>query len=696
MLLKLSLSSEYPFWLALVCLIVGVGLSYFLYRRSKENKEVSKRIRILLFAIRSMYLSLIAFLLISPFIRSEQPIYEKPIFIIGRDMSQSIANLNDSNELQQFATELGDFRNALSEKFEVAEFGFGESVEPIEESDWYNGRTTDFSAFFREIYGRFENRNVAGMLIASDGLYNRGENPIYTQNYVPFEVHSVVLGDTGTYRDAWLDRMEYNRIAFLGNTFDLSVHVGASLLKGKQSSVVVKRNGRVIESKKISITSDDFNERVEFKLKAEELGILRFDVEVSEVEGEESASNNVKSIYVEVLEGKRNVLVLTAAPHPDIAALTNAVNESKHYTARAVNLKDYAGDVSAYDLIVLYQLPAGNAGRIPNDLLKSNASLLFIFGKNSDIDQYNGLDYPLKLNRFRRRYNEVVGLVNRDFSYFGIDFEKATRISEYPPLISPFASYESNSPVVSLFRQKIGKVETDMPLISFTEENGRKTGYICGEGFWRWRLYDYRLNGNSRLFDDLFRQIVQYLSVREDRSRFRVNLEPSYFEDERVVVYAEYYDKSFELNNDFEATFYLTDEEGKEFDFSFLKTSSAYQLDLGRLEKGSYQWRAELSDGMNRYSKKGELSIKELQLEMNRLKADQTLLYNLSNNFGGEMYFPGDLAVLAEKLNADNRFKTILHYREKLMEFIAFKWIFVFLLLLMSAEWFVRKYLGLN
>ena len=112
------------------------------------------------------------------------------------------------------------------------------------------------------------------------------------------------------------------------------------------------------------------------------------------------------------------------------------------------------------------------------------------------------------------------------------------------------------------------------------------------EGLWRWRFYDQMKNQNTNNFEDFIGKLITFLAVKENRDPFKVKIENEYTESQSVVVKAELYNKSFELINEPEVSFDYTNENGKTFQSAFVRTGSAYRLDLGKLQQGIYEWKA--------------------------------------------------------------------------------------------------------
>ena len=647
----------------------------------------------MLLVLRSAYIAILAFLLISPFVLSLDPVIEKPILIFAQDKSESVAHLTDSNELRQYIEARQEFLASSEDAFDVHYFEFGESLSDEFTSDDFDHRLTNYSEFLNVLEDRYENRNVSLLVMASDGLYNRGSNPIYSP-ILPFPLYTVALGDTLPKKDIWIDKVSHNKIAFLGNTFDVKIDFGASLLKDGITEIRIKRNGKLYNAIRAVIDKDDYTSSRTLKIEADEVGLLRFEVDIATMKEEVSETNNKQFFYIDVLEGQQEILILSASPHPDVAALKLAINNSKNFRARSVTIRNFDGNVDPFNLLIINQLPNHRYNKL--NFNRKDLPVLYVIGKSTSIGDFNKLSSGLQIKRFKGRYNESTAYFNDAFQYFSIDTDKPESLEEFPPLNTPFGDYHNDKEISTLFFQQIGNVKTNYPLVAFFEEGGVKSGVITGEGLWRWRLFDYRLNNSTKLFDGLIQRMVQYLSLREDKSRFRIQVEPSYFENNNVVINAEYYDKAYELENEYNADFIIRDEDGNNFEYSFLKFNETYQVDLGKLKVGDYSWTARLDDGREIFEKNGSFRIKALQLEKNRLKADHAFLYNLSHKNGGSLIYPEDLEGLSEEILNNEKYKAVIHYNERMKSLISFKWLFFLLLFLFSTEWFIRKWLGLN
>jgi hypothetical protein len=193
----------------------------------------------------------------------------------------------------------------------------------------------------------------------------------------------------------------------------------------------------------------------------------------------------------------------------------------------------------------------------------------------------------------------------------------------------------------------------------------------------------------------LIGKTIQYLTVKEDKRKFRVYpLKNVVEEDENVKFIAELYNASYEPINTANVQLSLTDANKKLFNYNFSPIGSSYQLDLGFLNPGIYSFKAK-AIGTNE-AVNGKLVVKPLQIEMVNTKADFGLLRSLAANNSGKFFSAEKLESCIEDLKKNANITSVSYNEKRPDELINIKWIFFLLLFLISAEWFIRKYEGAN
>ena len=185
------------------------------------------------------------------------------------------------------------------------------------------------------------------------------------------------------------------------------------------------------------------------------------------------------------------------------------------------------------------------------------------------------------------------------------------------------------------------------------------------------------------------------MAVETDKRPFRVKPAKTIFSDNESVLFeAQLYNANFEAVNTPDVQMQITDESGKNYTFQFNKNEHNYSLDAGFLPAGNYRYSASVALGNNHYKSEGKFAVAALQLEDINTVADWKLLQNLASAHNGKMQTLEKADEIAENLLSANTLKPVLYDTTTTQNAIDLRWIFALLILLLSAEWFVRKWSG--
>lgn len=645
-------------------------------------------------SLRFTVITLLSFLLLTPLIKTLTRQTEKPIIIVAQDNSQSVVTNKDSTFYRmKYATDMQDFIQDLSEKYEVKTLAFGDRIS--ETADFtFNEKQTDFAMLLDDIDVRYANRNVGAIVLASDGLYNSGSNPLYHALKVP--VYAVALGDTTAQKDLLVGSIQYNKVAYLNNSFPIEITVIGREANGERATLKLAEDSATLFTKEIAVAGNKFRQVIPVYLDAKKKGIHHYKISLSGTSGEITLSNNQKDIYVEVQEAKRKVLIIADSPHPDISALRQAIESNENYEVKVGNIDKQDYSIKDQQLVILHQLPS--VDHPASDLIKSirqeGIPCLYVLGAQTNVGAFNLLESGVTIRNSLNKNNDVRPAVNADFSLFTVEDQLKDVVKTFPPLIAPFGDYIISGQGSSLLTQQIGSVLTNQPLLFLGESGTVKTGVLCGEGCWRWRLNDYQVNGNTDAFNGIVSKAVQYLGTREIKSHFKVICKNSFNENEPVVMDAEVYNDNFELINTPDVSITIINRQKSSFPFTFSKTDRAYTLNAGMFSVGDYHYKSQVKTGEKIYSVEGDFSVNALQVEQNETVADHQLLYGMSQKTGGRMFFPSQLKDLSAFLKSKEDIKTISYSQMKLIDLVNLKSIFFLLMGLLTLEWFFRKRSG--
>jgi hypothetical protein len=694
--LKIQLISEIPIWFAGLCLLTGAAYAFLLYYKEKSIYDIPKYLNIILFFLRFLSIFIISSLLLGILIKQWSKKVEKPLIVLAQDNSTSILFNSDSLYYKgKYKDDIESFKKSLSEKFEVKQLLFGTEVRE-DNNITFQDKHTDISALIREAENRFVNRNIGALIIASDGIYNKGLNPLYQSYKFKAPIYTIGLGDTTDKKDIILKKVYYNKITYLGNTFPIEILSEVNKCNGCNYQVSIKKNGQQLFNKIISANSDNFFNTTKVQLEAKEKGLQRYTISLSRVEGEVTYDNNQQDIFIEVLDSRQKILLLTAAPHPDIAAIKSAISQNENYDIESYHVNDFNKNLKEYSLVIFYQLPDLNGAGI--NLIEASQKLLiptlFITGLNVSYNLFNKLQTGININVVQGKYNEVQAIKNKNFTLFTGNESFNKVYAEFPALIAPFGNIKYSSAFTPLFFQKIGMVETEEPLVLFNVQNEPKVGVILAEGWWRWKLANYARYQNHDAFNEWIQKTVQLLSAKQDKSKFRVFAKNLYDENEAIEIEAELYNDAFELYNEPEVSINIYDANKKRYPFSFVKTSNAYRLNAGYLPVGDYTYEAMVIIGDKILKQTGSFSIAAIVIEQLQTKANHHLLNSIAEKQNGKLFLPSQFDELKNELLQREDLLPVAYSEQKLNELINLKWIFFLIIALLSLEWFIRKRFG--
>jgi hypothetical protein len=693
--LKINFVLNYPWWFILLCIAAGLIFAGILYYKNRSD-DFSNSKRWLLATFRFLIVTILSFLLLSPLLQMQVINKQEPVVLIFQDNSQSLVTTNAPGSITNtYSTELNNLKNILAETYSLASYSFGEKIMPQDTFD-FEDKITDMSEIFESLDVLYSNRNVGAVIIAGDGIFNRGQNPGFMASKHLFPIYTIALGDTIPQKDLIINNIRHNRITYLNNIFPLEVTIEARQAEGSRSRIKIIHDEQLVLEKDVIITSDHYFETFTFNIEANETGIKRYRVEIEPIEEEISIENNIREFFIEVIDSRQKVLIIGAGPHPDIGAIRQSLDANENYETEVFLIQDFTKNILDYNMIIWHQLPSNNQKASSQIAIAMQANLpqLFVLGARSNINAFNQLQTGVQVNIRSAGFNDSRALPNNSFNLFQPNPESLELLSSFPPLQTPFAAY-STAPGTQIFAyQQIGNVSTEFPLIAFSQTTNRKTAVITGEGIWRWRMNNFARVNNHNAFNDIISRTIQFLAVVEDKSFFRVTTGNFIYENQQAIFEAELYNPSYELVNTPDVNLTITNEQGVSFDYIFGRTHNAYRLNAGIFPVGEYQYQASTSFGNDEFETSGLFTVSALNIEGINTVANHKLLFQLAENSGAKMYYPDQLNELAEELLQRTDLKPVLYTQYQYEDLINMEWIFFLILILLSVEWFIRKYSG--
>ncbi|MCE7040796.1 VWA domain-containing protein [Dyadobacter sp. CY312] len=689
--MRSELLFQTPYWFIVFCLIAGALYAWLLYQ---PVASWSKKLNYTLAGLRGFTVAFIAFLLLSPLVRKTETTVDKAKVVIAIDNSESVKGYGDSL-LASINSAAGELSAA---GFEVSFQTLDKAVKTEEvDSIRFDKNKTDLSGLLQTVKSNFEGRNLTDVLLLSDGVVNQGISPAFVR--FPFRVNTLAVGDTIPELDLGIKDVISNRVAYLGNDFPIRAEVIANGLVGKTTTIALKQNGRIIETQKVVIDRESFFKAYDFKTSSAQKGVQHYTIELGGVTGESSVRNNKRDLYVDIIDGRQNILLLALAPHPDIKALRSLITSNDNYELD-VQILSINANVPAtskpYDLVILHQIPnvLGMGNALVRKYIDSKTPLWYILGNQSAVPLVNTLNRALVINTANGQTDKVTARYNPAFQMLNLDAESMKVLERLPPLSVPFGEYNISSGTESILFQKVGTLNTNKPLLVLNTALEQKTALLAGEGIWQWRQEEFALTNKQDVVDNLFQKLIQILSVREDKRKFRVYpVRPEFEVGEEVVFQTEIYNDIYEQIYGQEVKLTLTDEKGVSKQYSYVHSAENPRFNISGLSEGVYRFQALTALKGVQEKVTGQFVVTNVDIEMNNTTADFGMLRELSANSGGQFVTPEGLTAFVQKLK-ENRPADRLDSSEEMVELIHMKWLFFLLIILLGIEWGLRKYHG--
>lgn len=692
--MRSELIFQTPYWFIIFCLLAGGAYAFLLYQ---PEASWSKKLNYALAALRGIVVAFICFLLLSPLVRRTESVVDKAKIVFAVDNSESVKGAGQP-VLKQI-TEAAQELNAAG--YEVSIQTFDKTAEGLNiDSIRFDQRKTDLSGLLQTVKGNFEGRNLTDVILLSDGIVNQGVAPTFNQ--FPFKVNTIAVGDTIPDLDIRIKDVVNNRVAYLGNDFPIRADIAANGLAGKSTTVSLKQGGRIIATQQVKIDRATFFKSFDFTASSKQKGIQHYTIELGTVQGEASDRNNKRDVYIDIIDGRQKILLLALTPHPDVKALRSLIESNDNYeldvnilTASANPNADVAGN-KPYDLVILHQIPntLGLGNAMVRKFLDSKRPIFYILGNQSAVPLLNTLNRSLTVNVNQGQFDKVAARYNPLFQQINFNEESLKLLERLPPLSVPFGEYTVSPGTETILFQKVGTLNTSKPLLVLNTSTEQKTAILAGEGIWQWRQEEFALTGKHELVDNLFQKIIQILSVRDDKRKFRIYpVRPEFEEGEEVIFQTEIYNDIYEPVYGQEVKLDITDERGKSKQYAYTHTAENPRFNISGLAEGVYRFQATttvkgVSEKIN-----GQFVVRKVDMELANTTADFGMLRELAAKTGGQFVQPASLTQLIQKLKT-NREPDRLDSSEEMVELIHLKWLFFLILILLGAEWGLRKYHG--
>ncbi len=727
-----------PWWMLLLIAIAVCAVAWGSYAGAIVG--LPRRQRAALTTLRALTLLLLVACLLRP-VRVMPPDSSSDVVVpILVDVSRSmgLADMDGRSRLEA-ARELleREVRPALTGRFVPELWTFGDALEHADVAALTaSAGRSDLSGALRALRDRYRERKVAAVVVMSDGG-DTGAQDAAASVDAAAPVYAIGLGAPRVASDLEVLDVSAGEMTVADSSVDISV---AAVNRGGAApfDLRVLENGRPVDLRRVVPAADGGPVRAIFTVAPSRDSATLYTEEIPSAPGERVLENNRRSVLVEPAGRRRAVLMIEGAPGFEhsfikraLAAdpgleLDSVVRKGRDTTGAATYFVQAAearaprlasGFPQArealyeYDAVILANVEADALSRpqlqMIADFVDIRGGGLLVLGAKSFVQQgFAGtpLEGVLPL-RLTDRGGGVVRVSAQQDTRYGVTLTAdgashpvmrlgagtgAEKWSALPPLsgAASLGTLRPGAQALALVRMPDGP----RPLVAVQRYGQGRSLVFTGEASWRWRM---QMPSGDRTYELFWRQAARWVGAGAP-DRVSIVAPPGLVPGNAAGIGVDFRSDAFAPVTDAQVSLKVTLPGGSVRDLRAAATdpqSGRYVADMRFDEPGVYRVSAAVEGGAPRARNSDRwLLVGGADLEMADPRLNEQVLQRIATASGGQ-YIAADrtseLSAMLRSVEPDAA-------APQLQELWHNVWIFIAVMLLLSAEWVLRRRWGLR
>lgn len=631
-------------------------------------------------------------------------------------------------------------RPALARRFVPELWTFGNTLDQMtgDQLTADAGRS-DLSGALRALRDRYRERRVAGIVIISDGGDTGTQDAAASADAGSVPVYAIGVGAPHVASDLEVLDVSAGEMALADSSIDISV---AAVSRGSTNAfdLRVLENGRPVDIRRLVPAADGGPVRAVFTVSPPRDTATLYTVEIPSTPDERVLENNKRTVLVEPAGPRRRILMIEGAPGFEHSFIKRALAADPGLELDSVVRKgrDTRGAATyfvqatearaprlasgfpqerealyEYDAIVLANVEPDGLSRpqlqMLADFVDERGGGLLVLGARSFVGQgfaATALEDVLPL-RLTDRGNGVVRVSARPDARFSVTLtpdgqshpvmrigggagDTMTRWGAVPPLSGAAAlgALRPGAQALALVQAPDGP----RPLVAVQRYGQGRSMVFTGEASWRWRM---QMPSEDRTYELFWRQAARWIAAGAP-DRVSTSSPPAIVPGSAAAIGVNVRSDVFAPIGDAQVTLHVTLPGGARRDVHATLSdpqAGRYSAEVRFDEPGIYRVAAEarrgatVSGGPERW-----ILVGGADLEMADPRLNEQVLRRIATATGGS-YLPAEQAAQLPALLASAAPEPSAPQLQELWHNI---WIFVGVMLLLAAEWTLRRRWGLR
>lgn len=688
--------------LLLFSLAVAMIFSWWTYRDVQGLKPA----RLWLLAVlRGLSIFLLILLLFNPVIRQTKLLVEKPLVGILLDTSKSVTvSKGDYDGENSYRAAFRPVAEGDTTEISYRMYSFDNDLTRTDDfGTGMNGTSTDINLALTGI-ARSE-PDLKAVILFTDGIYNRGRNPSTTASQFGVPLITVGLGDTTSTRDLVVRSMALNDTGYNNTETPVTAEILNDGFPDTSFEVQLRKDGAVIDQQLITTSSARSVHRVQFNTELTETGLQRYEIVIPEIPGEFTTANNRASGTISVLDDQLRVLHIAFEIHPDVGAFRHLLATDESISAAYLNW--FRGDTftggrltnrpDTLDLLVLHGFP--NQGMPPSlnasvrSLMDELPVILFTTpgSDNAGLTGEIGSRLPVITNRMSG-YQSIQFIAVEPNSDHPVMELPLIELSRTPLLKAPVTGVEAAIGSIELFRARFRNQETVAPVVTLRTTGNRRISQVNAFELYRW--FQSNNDEHREYMSSLLVNLVKWTSNEPDNRLLTIApVRPVFDENEQIRFEATLRNESGDPEPDAIIEVTLTTPDGSPQTYSMTNRGlGRYDLQIPTVPAGTYRFDAVARKGSTQTDQQsGSVEVNETNLEYVDTRRNDDLLSWIAAQTGGTFITHSETLRLPQILRDLDIMETVTtEYTTDTPLYQSPIW-FIILIILLTAEWIIRK-----
>jgi uncharacterized membrane protein len=638
---KLSFESVLPGWMLFVVILAcggGVVLAYH-NRLSTAKGEGLPWKRMPLPFLRTSVLLCLLFALLRPSLHVSTLLPRENIAALLFDDSASMsiqdtAGTSRLNALKQFLDpNRGSFLADVERKFRTRTFRFSRNAQKLESPQTLEatGSGTSLESAIDDVLMELDAAPLASIVLFTDGADNRSKNLATVLGKLQsrkIAVNVCAVGSPEIEKDIELIQASAPQTVLPESITTAVVSLRSNGYAGKNVVLEVREDGKLVQSKPVSLIRSNDIQTVELNLASKGKGLKSYTVSVAVQPGEPIQRNNSQTLLLNVEDSRPKVLYLEGTPRWEFKFIREAIEADKNlqlltllrtsgnkFYRQGVESEDNlaAGfpssreDLFQYKGLILGSIEASFFSAEQLKMISDFASergggLIMLGGRNSfDAGKYSTTPIadvlPVVLGQTQPSTSFVLEPVKFRLTPHGrshlatrLDIDEGSNEKRWSalPQLEEYNFISTAKPGATVLAMGSDARRNMILLATHRYGRGRAAALMTGNS-WAWQMDMPHQDDSHEVF---WRQMLRWLASSAP-DQVDLTLDRNVIPDGEVVTLAaEVNDPSFTKLNDAQVTATITPPSGKATEMKLqwvVNKDGIYQSDYRPTEKGSHR-----------------------------------------------------------------------------------------------------------